>query len=120
MNLFGFVKKTTEPESTIFLLTITRGSRTKKIKINPVVTFDELDQKIRSSFKYDTWDHCSALFDKRGWSGKCFAESYPDSNGLNQKLSIGQILKNVKDNKFIYIYDFGDDKQHLVSIVKVY
>lgn len=97
-----------------FCIKRNRG-KAKRIIAQGGETFAEVDSKIRNAFKYDTWDHCSGFWEKEAYGGRALAEIYPDGSGLNQDVPIGE-FGLVPGMTLSYVYDFGDDLRHVVTV----
>ena len=73
---------------------------------------------IRRTLNYDTWDHCSAFFEGAPWESRCLIEVYPDNSGSGQLKPIS-MLPLIRGVKLGYVYDFGDNLQHSISVEDV-
>lgn len=117
MNLFNIFRDSRLPANpTPIAISVKRGKSSRRIVVTNEMTFGDLDLAIRKVFKYDTWDHCAAMFDGPAWKGKCLAEAYPDNSGPNQLSKILPLLKRAKSMQLTYLYDYGANREHTVVI----
>ena len=80
-----------------------------------MATLADFDEKIRKAFNYDTFDHCSGFWEKEAYRSQTIAEIYPDGSGINENLPIKE-LGLVPGMTMTYVYDFGDDLRHVVTL----
>ena len=106
----------------------------RKIKIDESVSFDELYIAIQVAFGWDN-DHMYQ-FSPKGYGSKPalkyeygddFDDMHPFSNPSSfphgeyynaELIKLKGYFKNVKQ-KMIYIYDFGDDWEHIIELVEI-
>ena len=89
----------------------------RRIEIKGNQTLADFDEIIRVAFDHDTWDHLSEFF-KGAWPQGGFGEIYPDGGGSGAKRRIEQLGLSEGD-KLGYIYDFGDEIEHIVTLEKI-
>jgi len=90
----------------------------RRIEIKGNQTLGELDEFIREVFDYDPWDHLSMFFSGRAWKSKDFGQIEPEGKGDGAKTQIDQLGLYEGDN-LEYVYDFGDDIQHILTLEKI-
>ena len=90
----------------------------RRIEIEGVQTLGDLDCTKREAFIYYLWDHLSEFFWGRVWQSKGLGEIYPGGGGSGAKKRIDSLGLSEGD-KLEYVYDFGDDSQHIVTLEKV-
>jgi len=90
----------------------------RRIEIEGAQTLGDLDRTIREAFKHDLWDHLSEFFWGRVWKSKGLGEIYPGGGGSGAKKRIDSLGLSEGD-RMEYVYDFGDDIQHIVTLEKV-
>lgn len=81
-------------------------------------TLGDFDAEIRDAFDYDTFDHLSEFYLSKVWRSEGFGEIYPDGNGPGSAYRIDS-LRLVEGDRLEYVYDFGDDVQHVITLEKV-
>ena len=89
----------------------------RRIEIKGDQTLADFDHVIRNAFNHDTFDHLSEFFRER-WSQGGFGEINPDGEGSGAKKRIEQLGLSEGD-KVGYVYDFGDEIQHTVTLEKI-
>ena len=90
----------------------------RRIEIKKDQTLGEFDEIIRESFNYDSWDHLSKFFSGRAWKSEDFGQIEPGNQGTGVKMQIDQLGLSEGD-KLEYVYDFGDDIQHVITLEKI-
>ncbi len=90
----------------------------RRIEIKGNQTLGDFDYIIREAFNHDTWDHLSEFYSGRVWYSKGFGEIEPDGRGSGAKKQIDQ-LGLIEGNTMEYVYDFGDDIQHIITLEKI-
>ena len=90
----------------------------RRIEIKSNQTLGELDNFIREIFNYDPWDHLSMFFSGRAWKSEEFGQIEPGGNSDGAKMQINQ-LELSEGDKLEYVYDFGDDIQHIITLEKI-
>ncbi|MBC2702435.1 MAG: plasmid pRiA4b ORF-3 family protein [ANME-2 cluster archaeon] len=81
-------------------------------------TLGDFDYIMREAFKHDIWDHLSEFFSGRAWKSKGYGEIDPDGGGSGSKKLIYQLALSEGD-KLEYVYDFGDDIQHVITLESI-
>lgn len=95
-----------------------RKSKQQRIEIKGSQTLGDFDSIIRYAFGYDTFDHLSEFFKGKIWGQEGYGEIYPDGEGSGSDVSISQ-LRLSEGDKLEYVYDFGDDIQHIITLEKI-
>ncbi len=90
----------------------------RKIKIRGDQTLGNFDEIIREAFNYDPWDHLSMFFSGRAWKSEDYGQIEPYGQGAGTKTQINQLGLSEGD-KMEYVYDFGDDIQHVITFEKI-
>ena len=90
----------------------------RRIEIKGDQTLGDLDRIIREAFKHDAWDHLSMFFRGRVWRSEGLGEINPFEEGGGEKLRIDGLGLSEGD-KMEYVYDFGDDIQHIVTLERI-
>ena len=90
----------------------------RRIEIRDDQTLGDFDDAIREAFSHDTWDHLSEFFRGRIWNSEGFGEIEPGGGGSGADKQIGRLGLSEGD-KLEYVYDFGDEIQHVVTLEKV-
>ena len=90
----------------------------RRIEVKGSQTLGELDRIIREAFKYDMWDHLSEFFRGRVWRSEGLGEINPFEGGSGNRRRIDRLGLSEGD-KMEYVYDFGDDVQHIITLEKV-
>ncbi len=90
----------------------------RRIEIKGNQTLGGFDYSIREAFDHDTDDHMSEFYRGRVWQSKGFGEIDPDGGGSGAGKRIDQ-LRLFEGDKIEYVYDFGDDIQHVIMLEKI-
>jgi len=90
----------------------------KQIEIKDDQTLGDFDRIIREAFDYDMDDHLSQFFSGKVWRSEGFGEINFSGSGPGSKKRIKKIGLSVGD-KMEYVYDFGDDFQHIIILKKI-
>ena len=90
----------------------------RRIEIKGNQTLGDFDYIVRGAFDYDTCDHLSEFFSGRAWRLEGFGEIDPDGGGNGANKQINQ-LGLFESDKIEYVYDFGDDIQHVIVLEKI-
>ncbi|MHC1608639.1 MAG: IS1096 element passenger TnpR family protein [Candidatus Methanofastidiosia archaeon] len=90
----------------------------RRIEIKGNQTLGDFDHIMREAFNHDTGDHLSEFFSGRVWNSERFGEIEPGGSGSGAKKQIDQ-LGLTKGNTIEYVYDFGDDIQHVITLEKI-
>ena len=89
-----------------------------KIEIRGSQTLGNFDEIIREAFNYDPRDHLSMFFSGRAWKSKDYGQIEPDVKDSRIKTQINQLGLSEGD-KMEYVYDFGDDLHHVITLEKI-
>ncbi|TKJ22217.1 MAG: hypothetical protein CEE42_13065 [Promethearchaeota archaeon Loki_b31] len=89
-----------------------------RIEIKSDQSLRDLDEIIRKAFNYNPWDHLSMFFSGRVWKSEDFGIIEPDGQDSGAKKQIDQ-LGLLEGKNMEYVYDFGDDIQHVVTLEKI-
>ena len=95
-----------------------RRSLWRRIEVKGAQTLGDLDRMIREAFKHDAWDHLSMFFRGKVWRSEGLGEINPFEKGDAEKRRIDGIGLSEGD-KMEYVYDFGDDIQHIVTLERI-
>jgi hypothetical protein len=95
-----------------------KRGKAKLVVVRGSATLADFDAKIRRAFGYDTFDHCSGFWEKEAYRSETIGEIYPDGSGVNEELPI-EALGLVPGTKMTYIYDFGDNLSHVVTLQEI-
>jgi len=90
----------------------------RRIEIKDNQTLSDLDYIMRKVFNHDTCDHLSEFFPGRVWQSRGFGEIEPGGGGSGANKQLNQLGLSEGD-KMEYVYDFGDDIQHVITLEKV-
>ncbi len=90
----------------------------RQIEIRGDQTLGDLDEIIREAFNYDPWDHLSMFFNGRAWKLEDLGQIEPEGQGAGAKKQINQLGLSEGDT-MEYVYDFGDDIQHVITLEKI-
>ena len=90
----------------------------RRIEVKGAQTLGGLDCIIREEFKHETSDHLSEFFRGRVWRSEGLGEIRPGGGGSGGRKRIDGLGLSVGD-KMEYVYDFGDDIQHIITLEKV-
>jgi len=82
------------------------------------MALSELDQKIRQTMGYDSWDHLSGFYMGIPHRTPEIAMISPDGDGENSSLTIDE-LNLSQGTEIGYVYDFGDNIQSMLKIEAV-
>lgn len=89
-----------------------------RIEIRDDQTLGVFDEIIREAFNYNEWDHLSTFFSGRAWKSENFGHIEPGGQGGGANILINQLGLSEGDN-LEYVYDFGDDIQHIITLEKI-
>ncbi len=90
----------------------------RRIEIKGNQTFSSFDQIIRSAFNHDTFDHLSEFYLGVAWRSEGLGEIDPFGGGSGSKTRIN-LPGLIEGNKIEYVYDFGDNIQHVITLEKI-
>ena len=96
----------------------TRKDLWRRIEIKGDQTLRDFDYILRDVFHHDPDDHLSEFFRGRPWHSEGFEEITPDGHGDGADKQIITLGLSTGD-KMMYVYDFGDDIQHNVTLEKI-
>jgi hypothetical protein len=90
----------------------------RRIEIKENQTLGNFDGIIREAFGHSTWDHLSEFYSGKVWNSTGYGEIEPGGKGLGSKKKIGA-CNLVEGDQLEYVYDFGDDIQHIIVLEKI-
>ena len=90
----------------------------RRIQIKGNQTLGDFDHVMREAFNHDTGDHLSEFFSGRVWYSEGFGEIEPGRRGSGARKQIDQLCLT-EGNRMEYVYDFGDDIQHVITLEKI-
>ncbi|MEA1964547.1 MAG: hypothetical protein U9O41_05420 [Candidatus Aerophobetes bacterium] len=90
----------------------------RRIEIKGNQTLGDFDYVIRGAFNHDLGDHLSEFFSGQVWRSKGFGEIEPGGSGSGAGKKIAKLGISEGD-KLRYVYDFGDDIRHVVTLEKI-
>jgi len=91
---------------------VQRGRKSKSIRISAEQTLDDLDNEIKGVYNFEKgiFGHLSAFFmDGRAWSHNAYWRPYNDDGPFTDEVKL-YALKLKPGHKFLYLYDFGDER----------
>ncbi len=109
------------PKNKVYVFNATLKARKgtwRRIEIKGNQTLGDLDHIMRKAFNHDIEDHLSEFFSGKVWESEGFGEIEPGGNGVGAKKKIDE-LGLVDGSTIKYVYDFGDDIQHVIKLEKV-
>jgi len=90
----------------------------RRIEIKGNQTLGTFDHIMREAFNHDTGDHLSQFFSGRVWRSKGYGDIEPGGHGKGAQKKINSLCLNEGDS-LEYVYDFGDDIQHVITLEKI-
>ena len=90
----------------------------RSIEIHGDQTLGDFDGAIRKTFGHDTWDHMSEFYSGQIWNSGGFGEIMPGGGGSGADVLVNELGLSEGD-KLEYVYDFGGDIQHVLTLEKV-
>lgn len=90
----------------------------RRIEIRGDQTLGDFDRIIREVFQHDPLDHLSEFYAGRVWRSEGFGEIEPGGGGPGASLRVGELGLSEGD-RLEYVYDFGDDIQHVLTLEKI-
>lgn len=90
----------------------------RSIEILGNQTLGDLDFIVRKAFNHDPGDHLSEFYSGKIWESKGFGEIGTGGYGSGAKKKINQ-LGLTEGSTIEYVYDFGNDIQHVVKLEKI-
>jgi|GEM_PF-304756 len=100
---------------------ITKPPVWRRILVPDTFTFEDFHYAIQNAFGW--WDSHLFLFSPKGWGSQPVL-SIPDENGWDEpdedarEITLKRVFQKEGDN-YIYIYDFGDDWIHQITLEKI-
>lgn len=88
------------------------------IEVEGGQTLGDFDRAIREAFNHDTWDHLSEFYLGRVWRSQGLGEIEPGGGGEGALKRI-EDLGLLEEDGLEYVYDFGDDIQHVITLEKI-
>lgn len=109
----------TEAKLYVFKVALKYNKRIwRRIEILGNQTLGDLDYITRQAFNHDPGDHLSEFYSGKIWQSQGFGEIGPGGYGSGAKKKIDQ-LGLTESSTIEYVYDFGDDIQHVVKLEKI-
>ena len=90
----------------------------RSIEIRGDQTLGDFDGAIREAFDRDTWDHLSEFYRGRIWESEGFGEIAPGGGGSGADVLVDELGLS-EGGKLEYVYDFGSEVQHVVTLERV-
>jgi len=90
----------------------------RRIEIRGDQTLGKFDRIIREAFNHDACDHLSKFFLGRAWQSQGFGQIWPGGGGSGARKQIAKLGLS-EGARLEYVYDFGDDIQHIVTLEKI-
>jgi len=90
----------------------------RSIEVKGSQTMRDLDKMIREAFNHE-WDHLSEFYLGKIWRSRGLGEINPFGGGSGAKKRVDS-LKLSKGDTLEYVYDFGADIQHILTLEGVY
>lgn len=90
----------------------------RRIEIKGNQTLGSLDSMIRIAFNYDDFDHLSEFFPGTSFKSGGYGYIEPGGHGSGATKQINSLCLN-KGNILSYIYDFGDNIQHIIALEQI-
>ncbi len=90
----------------------------RRIEIEGAQTLKDFDRIIRRAFQHDPLDHLSEFYRGRVWEAGGLGVINPSGGGPGAKKRLDR-LGLVEGGKLEYVYDFGDDIQHVLTLEKI-
>ena len=92
----------------------------RRIEIKGNQTLADFDHIVREAFAHDQGDHLSEFYRKR--KGRRHSEGFgiiePGGGGVGAMVQIWQLGLRESD-ELEYVYDFGDNIQHIITLEKI-
>ena len=90
----------------------------RSIKLSSAHTLDHLHEAIQDAFEFDD-DHLYAFFmSGKPWTGQTYWSPHSDEAPYANKVTIGRLGLR-RGQKFVYLFDFGDEWQFTVQVVAI-
>lgn len=90
----------------------------RKINLSYKHTFGDLHNAIQDAFEFDN-DHLYAFYMEGKRSGKAIYCQYADREGLIAETTTIESLNLYKGERFIYLFDFGDEWEFNVELLEI-
>jgi hypothetical protein len=92
----------------------------RRIEIRGDQTLDEFDEIMREAFNHDLVDHLSEFYlgTDREWRSRGLGTHNPFGESEGGDVLIGDLGLSEGD-KLTYVYDFGDDIQHILTLEEI-
>lgn len=88
------------------------------IEVEGGQTLGDFDHVIREAFDHDTSDHLSEFYLERVWRSQGLGEIEPWGGGEGALRRVESLGLSEGDG-LGYVYDFGDDIQHVITLEKI-
>ncbi len=102
-----------------YVFRVSQGKTWRKIQISKESTLEDLHLAIQDVFEFDN-DHLYSFFmDNKKWSkdeDMIFVSSYDDVDGNLASEAVLQDFTFARNQKFMYLFDFGDEWIFTVSL----
>ncbi len=95
-----------------------RKSNWRVIEIKGDQTLGDLDAIMRETFNRDPWDHLSEFFPGEAHRSRGYGAINPFGGGPGGAKPIAA-LRLVPGGTLEYVYDFGDDIQHVLTLEEI-
>ena len=108
-------------KDTVYVFKIALKHRKKlwrRIEIKGDQTLGSLDSMIRLAFNYDDFDHLSEFFPGTSFKSGGYGYIEPGGHGSGATKQINSLSLN-KGNLLSYVYDFGDNIQHIIALEQI-
>lgn len=90
----------------------------RRIQLSSRHTLHDLHKVILDAYEFDD-DHLYAFFMQgKPWQGEAYWSPYNDEGPYADKVKIGSLNLAIKQ-KFLYLYDFGDEWTFSVQVEKI-
>ncbi len=89
----------------------------RRIEVKGAQTLGDLDRIIREAFKHE-WGHLSEFYRGRVWRSEGLGEINPFEGGVGAKRRVDELGLS-EGEKMEYVYDFGEDIQHIVTLERI-
>ena len=112
-------KPTSGRDGNVYIFKVSYGRNVwRRIKISSANSLHHLHEAIQDAFAFDN-DHSYAFFmDGKPWSQNAYWERNTGDSPFADRATIGK-LELVKGQKFIYLFDFGDEWTFTVGVDEI-
>jgi len=112
----------TKPKSLVISVSAGSGCY-RHLKISEQATLEELSSEILEAFDFID-DHAHAFFmNNRPWTDEdCYYAEFVDEDDDEYRHTCDYTLRKAKlhvDQKFVYVFDFGDDWEFRCRVLKI-